>query len=39
MFKLKSFWNLLFWPGIYDDDLEIVTLDSGDFGKNKCPAD
>lgn len=24
----------VFSPGIYDDDLEIVTLDSGDFGEN-----
>lgn len=27
--------NLSVSPGIYDDDLEIITLDSGDFGKSE----
>lgn len=32
--KMSSFFLLIcFWPGIYDDDFEIITLDRGDFGK------
>lgn len=29
--------NSVFVTGIYDDDLEIITLDSGEFGKNVFP--
>lgn len=30
---LESDIRICLFTGIYDDDLEIITLDSGDFGK------